>query len=132
MRPPVAKTIAHETEVHGHHRSDPYAWLKNKDDPEVIVYLEAENAYTEHEMAHTEALQKIGGALRKGFRRERIRRGVDEFRANAACFGGGARGVAAASGLLEGGCQRRRHFAAPDRTQRRRRRTLFGRRHRRR
>ncbi|MDH3662374.1 MAG: S9 family peptidase [Alphaproteobacteria bacterium] len=58
MRPPVAKTIAHETEIHGHRRTDPYAWLKNKDDPEVIAYLEAENAYAEHEMAQTEALQK--------------------------------------------------------------------------
>ncbi len=58
MRPPVAKTIAHETEINGHRRSDAYAWLKNKDDPEVIAYLEAENAYTEHEMAPTEALQK--------------------------------------------------------------------------
>lgn len=58
MRPPVAKTIAHETEIHGHRRSDPYAWLKTKDDPEVIVFLEAENAYTETEMAPTEALQK--------------------------------------------------------------------------
>src|SRR5688572_27676174 len=26
---------------------DPYAWLENRDDPEVIAYLEAENAYTE-------------------------------------------------------------------------------------
>ncbi len=58
MRPPVAKSVAHETEIHGLCRNDPYAWLKAKDDPEVTAYLEAENAYTEHEMAHTEALQK--------------------------------------------------------------------------
>lgn len=58
MRPPVAKTIDHETDIHGHVRSDPYAWLKQKDDSEVIAHLEAENAYTAHEMAHTEALQK--------------------------------------------------------------------------
>ena len=58
MRPPVAKIIDHETEIHGYRRSDPYAWLKTKDDPEVVAYLEAENAYAGHEMAHTEALQK--------------------------------------------------------------------------
>ncbi|NJO38516.1 MAG: S9 family peptidase [Rhizobiales bacterium] len=58
MRPPVAKTIEHEIEIHGHRRTDPYAWLKNKDDPEVIAYLEAENAYTEQQMAPTEALQR--------------------------------------------------------------------------
>ena len=58
MRPPVAKTIAHETEIHGHRRSDAYAWLKKKDDPEVIAYLEAENAYAAHEMAPTLALQE--------------------------------------------------------------------------
>ena len=58
MRPPVAKTIAEEAEIHGQRRRDDYAWLKNKEDPEVIAYLEAENAYTEHEMAHTKALQQ--------------------------------------------------------------------------
>ena len=58
MKPPVAKTAAQETEIHGRLRSDPYAWLKSKGDPEVTAYLEAENAYTEHEMTHTEALQK--------------------------------------------------------------------------
>jgi len=58
MKPPVAKTITEESETHGHQRVDPYAWLKNKEDPEVITHLEAENAYTEQMMAHTEALQK--------------------------------------------------------------------------
>ncbi|MEZ5930762.1 MAG: S9 family peptidase [Alphaproteobacteria bacterium] len=58
MRPPVAKTIDHVTEIHGEHRNDPYAWLKTKDDPEVIAYLEAENAYTDQAMAPTEALQR--------------------------------------------------------------------------
>jgi oligopeptidase B len=57
MKPPVAKTIVQESEIHGLKRRDDYAWLKNKDDPEVIAYLEAENAYTEQEMAHTLALQ---------------------------------------------------------------------------
>ena len=58
MKPPVAKMIDHASETHGHHRIDPYAWLKNKTDPDVNAYLEAENRYTATEMAHTEALQQ--------------------------------------------------------------------------
>lgn len=57
MRPPIAKTVAHETEIHGRRRSDPYAWLRDKDNPEVIAYLEAENAFTEAMMAPTSVLQ---------------------------------------------------------------------------
>ena len=37
---------------------DPYQWLENPDDPEVIAYLEAENAYTEAFMAPTAELQE--------------------------------------------------------------------------
>src|SRR5918994_1148145 len=37
---------------------DPYRWLENPDDPEVIAYLEAENAYTEAIMAPTTELQE--------------------------------------------------------------------------
>ena len=32
---------------HGDEFVDPYEWLRDKEDPEVIAYLEAENAYTE-------------------------------------------------------------------------------------
>ena len=58
MKPPVAKTIDQKSEIHGELRNDSYAWLKNKADTAVIAFLEAENAYTEHEMAPTEPLQK--------------------------------------------------------------------------
>ena len=37
---------------HGDTFSDPYEWLRDKDDPEVIGYLEAENAYTDTQTAH--------------------------------------------------------------------------------
>ena len=37
---------------HGDTFSDPYEWLRDKDDPEVIGYLEAENAYTDSQTAH--------------------------------------------------------------------------------
>jgi oligopeptidase B len=44
--------------THGDTLIDPYAWLEDPEDPAVIVYLEAENAYAEAMMAHTEALQE--------------------------------------------------------------------------
>jgi oligopeptidase B len=58
MAPPVAQIVPTELEAHGHVRTDHYYWLKKRDDPEVIAYLEAENAYTDASTAHTEALQE--------------------------------------------------------------------------
>ena len=45
--PPVAKLVPTERTHHGDTVTDPYAWLANPKDPEVIAYLEAENGYTE-------------------------------------------------------------------------------------
>ncbi len=56
--PPVAKKIPHVTEVNGHKMVDNYFWLRDKPNPEVRAYLEAENAYTEAVMKPTEAFQK--------------------------------------------------------------------------
>jgi oligopeptidase B len=56
--PPIAKAVPTPLEAHGHVRTDGYYWLKERDDPAVIAYLEAENAYTESVMAHTEGLQE--------------------------------------------------------------------------
>ena len=56
--PPVANTVAQQTELHGETRVDPYAWLRDRDNPEVTAYLEAENAYTAAMMQHTEPLQE--------------------------------------------------------------------------
>lgn len=58
MQPPVAKTIPHELSMHGDTRIDPYYWLKERENPEVIAYLEAENAYAEASLAHTKGLQE--------------------------------------------------------------------------
>jgi oligopeptidase B len=44
--PPRAKAIPKELTLHGDTRIDPYWWLREKDNPEVIAYLEAENQYT--------------------------------------------------------------------------------------
>lgn len=43
---------------HGDVRVDEYAWLREKENPEVIAYLEAENEYAKARMAHTEQLQQ--------------------------------------------------------------------------
>src|SRR5690349_14037289 len=56
--PPIAKTIPHTFELHGRKFVDNFFWLQDKNDPEVIAYLEAENAYAKAALAHTEALQE--------------------------------------------------------------------------
>ncbi|HEX3819805.1 MAG TPA: S9 family peptidase [Candidatus Sulfotelmatobacter sp.] len=56
--PPVAKKVPHVTEINGRKLVDNYFWLRDKPNPEVRAYLEAENAYTDAVMKPTEALQK--------------------------------------------------------------------------
>lgn len=47
MKPPVAKKETKVTKINGYELKDDYFWLRDKKNPEVIKYLEAENAYTE-------------------------------------------------------------------------------------
>lgn len=56
--PPVAKKLPKTTEVNGRQLVDNYFWLREKTNPEVREYLEAENAYTSAVMKPTEAFQK--------------------------------------------------------------------------
>jgi oligopeptidase B len=56
--PPVAEVIPKTMTEHGNTRVDNYFWLKERENPKVIDYLKAENAYTEEVMKHTEALQE--------------------------------------------------------------------------
>ncbi|MEB3210208.1 MAG: oligopeptidase B, partial [Leptolyngbyaceae bacterium] len=56
--PPIAPQKPKVLDVHGDQRIDPYYWLRDRDDPAVIDYLKAENAYTDAQMKHTEALQQ--------------------------------------------------------------------------
>ncbi|PYO94662.1 MAG: oligopeptidase B [Gemmatimonadetes bacterium] len=58
LTPPVAAVRPHRFDEHGTVRIDNYYWLKDRKDPEVIRYLEDENAYTKAVMAHTEPLQE--------------------------------------------------------------------------
>ncbi|HET9773036.1 MAG TPA: oligopeptidase B, partial [Acidimicrobiia bacterium] len=56
--PPLARRIPHVHEAHGDSRPDDYHWLRDRDDPEVTAYLEAENAYTDAVMAPLRPLQE--------------------------------------------------------------------------
>lgn len=47
MNPPIAGRIPHPHVLHGDVRPDDYYWLRDKDNPEVIAYLEAENRYAQ-------------------------------------------------------------------------------------
>ncbi|WP_032405759.1 S9 family peptidase [Rhodococcoides fascians] len=57
ITPPVAKKVPLERTHHGDTFIDNYEWLRAKEDPEVIAYLEAENAYTEQQTAGLESLR---------------------------------------------------------------------------
>jgi oligopeptidase B len=54
----MAKVIPTKLENHGYARTDNYFWLKERDNPDVLAYLESENEYTEAVMAHTKELQE--------------------------------------------------------------------------
>jgi oligopeptidase B len=56
--PPDATVKEQKLSIHGDTRIDPYYWLNDREDPEVIQYLEAENSYTEAILKPTEELQK--------------------------------------------------------------------------
>ena len=56
-QPPVAAKKPKETKIHGEMLVDNYFWLREKTNPEVTKYLEAENAYTEKVLAPTAALR---------------------------------------------------------------------------
>jgi oligopeptidase B len=58
VQAPVAKLVPKELEEHGGKRLDNYFWLREKENPEVIDYLNAENAYLDTMTAHTKAFQE--------------------------------------------------------------------------
>jgi oligopeptidase B len=57
-QPPVAKRVDSRREFHGDVFVDPYEWLRDKSDPEVIAYLQAENDYTDQITADLEPLRQ--------------------------------------------------------------------------
>jgi len=69
-RPPVARIVPYPLVAHGQTRIDDYFWLRDRDDPEVIAYLEAENAYADSVMAPSAELEaalfhEIVGRIKK-------------------------------------------------------------------
>ncbi len=56
--PPIAKKVPKVDTIHGDRRVDDYFWMREKTNPEVAAYLEAENAYAEEILAHTKHFQE--------------------------------------------------------------------------
>jgi oligopeptidase B len=57
LQPPKAKIIPKILEKHGHSRTDNYYWLNERENPEVIDYLNQENDYYQKSTAHTKDFQ---------------------------------------------------------------------------
>ncbi|UCF67303.1 MAG: S9 family peptidase, partial [Acidobacteriota bacterium] len=53
----MARRLPKTLSAHGRARADDYYWMRERDDPQVIAYLEAENAYTEAMTSHTKPLE---------------------------------------------------------------------------
>ena len=58
IQAPTAKKVAKELEKHGDVRIDNYFWMNQREDPEVIAYLQAENEYNEKMTSHTKEFQE--------------------------------------------------------------------------
>ncbi|MDE3061990.1 MAG: S9 family peptidase, partial [Acidobacteriota bacterium] len=58
LNAPIARKEHTETKLHGITLTDDYAWLRQKDDPEVTAYLEAENSYAEANLAPLASLRE--------------------------------------------------------------------------
>ncbi|AZI21823.1 S9 family peptidase [Chryseobacterium taklimakanense] len=57
MQPPKAKKTDKILEIHGDRRVDSYFWMNERENPEVLKYLEEENAYCDFVMKDTQDLQ---------------------------------------------------------------------------
>jgi oligopeptidase B len=57
-QPPIAPREPVEHVLHGDRRVDDYAWLRRKEDPEVLAYLNAESAYTDAVLRPTKEFQE--------------------------------------------------------------------------
>jgi len=58
LQPPRAKKVPKELSFEGRKRVDDYAWLRDKKDPEVVKYIEAENRHADAVTAHLAPLQE--------------------------------------------------------------------------
>jgi len=58
VQPPIAKRIPKELKAHNDIRVDDYFWLNERENTDVLDYLNAENDYFEHMTAHTKDFEK--------------------------------------------------------------------------
>src|SRR3974390_217483 len=58
VSPPEAPRRPHALVAHGHQRTDDWFWMADRDDPEVITYLKAENDYADAVTSPTLELQE--------------------------------------------------------------------------
>jgi oligopeptidase B len=63
--PKAARREASIREHHGDRFEDPYAWMANRDDPELLAHLTAEN---DHAAAATEHLAALADTIYEEFR----------------------------------------------------------------
>lgn len=66
IKAPMAKKVPHKLEKHGDERIDNYYWLNDRENVEVIAYLEKENEYYQASTAHTKEFQDALYAEMKG------------------------------------------------------------------
>lgn len=58
MQPPKARRVESRRVLHGEVFIDEYAWMRDREDPETVAYLEAENAFTADQTRHLESLKE--------------------------------------------------------------------------
>jgi oligopeptidase B len=63
---PTAPKRPYQITQHGETRTDNYYWMRDRQDPEVLKYLHAENDYLEEVLGHTKPLQEMLYAEMKG------------------------------------------------------------------
>nr|WP_296067650.1 S9 family peptidase [uncultured Actinoplanes sp.] len=56
--PPSVRRVPHERSFHGDTVTDEYFWLADREDPQTVAYLEAENSWTERATAHLAELRE--------------------------------------------------------------------------
>ena len=66
VAPPSARVVVKTLIEHGRSRTDDYDWLRKADDPEVMSYVEAENAYADFRLRPIKPLaDEIAAELRE-------------------------------------------------------------------
>ena len=83
---PTAKQVAHAWDRPTGPADDPFAWLRDRDDPDTIAYLEAENAYSDAWFAaHADTVEEIFQEIKRRTQETdtaapvRVVKGADEW-----------------------------------------------------